>query len=74
MILVVILFVKIVDLTYLFVQCKNYSTTGNDNTISIHDLSDFYNFIAETGFNCSVYYSCKLSTHIIYYSIFMKKS
>ena len=46
-------------------QCKNYSTTGNDNTISIHDLSGFYNFIAETGFNGSVYYSGKLSSQII---------
>jgi superfamily II DNA or RNA helicase len=53
------------DLTFLFVQCKNYSTTGNDNTISIHDLSGFYNFIAETGFNGSVYYSGKLSSQII---------
>jgi len=53
------------DLTYLFVQCKNYSTTGNDNTISIHDLAGFYNFIAETGFNGVVYYSGKLSTQII---------
>jgi len=54
-----------IDLTFLFVQCKNYSTTGNDNTISIHDLSGFYNFIAETGFNGSVYYSGKLSSQII---------
>jgi superfamily II DNA or RNA helicase len=53
------------DLTFLFVQCKNYSTTGNDNTISIYDLSGFYNFIAETGFNGSVYYSGKLSSQII---------
>ena len=36
------------DLTFIFIQCKNYSTTGTDNTISIHDLSGFYNFIAET--------------------------
>ena len=53
------------DLTYLFIQCKNYSTTGNDNTISIYDLAGFYNFIAETGFNGIVYYSGKLSTQII---------
>jgi superfamily II DNA or RNA helicase len=53
------------DLTFLFVQCKNYSTTGNDNTISIYDLAGFYNFIAETGFNGSVYYSGKLSSQII---------
>ena len=53
------------DLTYLFIQCKNYSTTGNDNTISIYDLAGFYNFIAETGFNGVVYYSGKLSTQII---------
>ena len=53
------------DLTYLFIQCKNYSTTGNDNIILIYDLAGFYNFIAETGFNGIVYYSGKLSTQII---------
>lgn len=53
------------DLSFLFIQCKNYSTTGCDNTISIHDLSGFYNFIAETGFNGLVYYSGKLSSQIL---------
>ena len=53
------------DLTFIFIQCKNYSTTGTDNTISIHDLSGFYNFIAETGFNGVVYYSGKLSSQIL---------
>jgi len=38
------------DNSYEFIQCKNYSTTGCDNTINICDLSGFYNFIAETGF------------------------
>jgi len=54
------------DLTFVFIQCKNYSTTGTDNTINIHDLSGFYNFIAETGYNGIVYYSGKLSSQIIY--------
>jgi superfamily II DNA or RNA helicase len=53
------------DLSFLFIQCKNYSTTGCDNTISIHDLSGFYNFIAETGYNGVVYYSGKLSSQIL---------
>lgn len=53
------------DLYFLFIQCKNYSTTGCDNTISIHDLSGFYNFIAETGYNGVVYYSGKLSSQIL---------
>jgi len=53
------------DLSLLFIQCKNYSTTGCDNTISIHDLSGFYNFIAETGFEGVVYYSGKLSSQIL---------
>ena len=54
------------DLTFIFIQCKNYLTTGTDNTINISDLSGFYNFIAETGYNGIVYYSGKLSSQIIY--------
>ena len=54
------------DLSFVFIQCKNYSTTGSDNTINISDLSGFYNFIAETGFNGIVYYSGRLSQQIIY--------
>ncbi len=53
------------DDSYEFIQCKNYSTTGYDNTINICDLSGFYNFIAETGFKGIVYYSGKLSQQII---------
>jgi predicted helicase len=34
------------DLSFIFIQYKNYSTTGCDNTISIHDLSGFYSRIA----------------------------
>lgn len=33
------------DGTFDFIQCKNYSTTGNDNTINICDLAGFYNFV-----------------------------
>jgi superfamily II DNA or RNA helicase len=54
------------DLSFVFIQCKNYSTTGINNTINISNLSGFYNFIAETGFNGIVYYSGKLSAQIIY--------
>ena len=53
------------DNSYEFIQCKNYSTTGCDNTINICDLSGFYNFIAETGFKGIVYYSGKLSKQIL---------
>jgi superfamily II DNA or RNA helicase/phage anti-repressor protein len=53
------------DGSYEFIQCKNYSTTGYDNTINICDLAGFYNFIAETGFNGIVYYSGKLSQQIV---------
>ncbi len=55
------------DGSHHFIQCKNYSTTGNDNTINISDLSGFYNFVAENDF-CSfsyVYYSGKLSSQVI---------
>ena len=54
------------DDTFVFIQCKNYSTTGVDNTINICDLAGFYNFIAETGFNGIVYYSGRLSQQIVY--------
>lgn len=48
-----------------YIQCKNYSTTGKDNTITINDLSGFYNFLAENGFTSGiVYYSGKLSSQI----------
>jgi superfamily II DNA or RNA helicase len=53
------------DNTFIFIQCKNYSTTSIDNTISICDLAGFYNFIAETGYSGIVYYSGKLSNQII---------
>ena len=49
-----------------YIQCKNYSTTGTDNTINIEDLSGFYNFIAENLIKEPiVYYSGKLSKQII---------
>jgi superfamily II DNA or RNA helicase len=49
-----------------YIQCKNYSTTGNDNVISIYDLAGFYNFVAENSINNAiVYYSGKLSQQII---------
>jgi len=49
-----------------YIQCKNYSTTGNDNVISICDLAGFYNFIAENSINNAiVYYSGKLSQQIL---------
>lgn len=51
--------------TFIFIQCKNYSTTGSDNTISIYDLAGFYNFIAETGYDGIVYYSGRLSSQIL---------
>ena len=54
------------DNTFDFIQCKNYSTLGIDNIISICDLSGFYNFIAENDIkNAIVYYSGKLSAQII---------
>jgi superfamily II DNA or RNA helicase len=49
-----------------YIQCKNYSTTGNDNVINICDLAGFYNFIAENSItNPIVYYSGKLSQQIL---------
>jgi len=54
------------DNTYDYIQCKNYSTLGIDNVISISDLSGFYNFIAEnTISNAIVYYSGILSSQIL---------
>jgi superfamily II DNA or RNA helicase/phage anti-repressor protein len=54
------------DGTIDYIQCKNYSTTGDDNIINICDLAGFYNFIAENEFNNAiVYYSGKLSQQII---------
>ena len=48
-----------------YIQCKNYSTTGEDNIICINDLAGFYNFIAENNvINSIVYYSGKLSQQI----------
>jgi len=53
------------DNQYNFIQCKNYSTIGIDNTINICDLSGFYNFMAENNFlNGIVYYSGCLSSQI----------
>jgi len=54
------------DNTYYFIQCKNYSTIGIDNVITISDLSGFYNFMAENNFtNGIVYYSGYLSSQVI---------
>jgi superfamily II DNA or RNA helicase len=54
------------DDTIDYIQCKNYSTTGEDNIINIHDLAGFYNFIAENSIiNAIVYYSGKLSQQIL---------
>ena len=48
---------------YEYIQCKNYSTLGIDNTITISDLSGFYNFVAENTIkNPIVYYSGVLSS------------
>jgi len=50
---------------YEYIQCKNYSTLGIDNTITINDLSGFYNFVAENNIqNPVVYYSGVLSSQI----------
>jgi len=50
---------------YDYIQCKNYSTLGIDNTITIGDLSGFYNFVAENTIkNPIVYYSGILSSQI----------
>ncbi len=54
------------DDTIDYIQCKNYSTTGNDNIINICDLAGFYNFVAENNItNPIVYYSGKLSQQIV---------
>ena len=50
---------------YEYIQCKNYSTLGVNNTITIGDLSGFYNFVAENSIkNPIVYYSGILSSQI----------
>ena len=50
---------------YEYIQCKNYSTLGVDNTITICDLAGFYNFVAENNIkNPTVYYSGILSSQI----------
>ena len=54
------------DSIYHFIQCKNYSTIGIDNVITISDLAGFYNFMAEHNFtNGIVYYSGYLSSQVI---------
>ena len=54
------------DNEYHFIQCKNYSTIGFDNTINICDLAGFYNFMAENKFSKGiVYYSGCLSSQVI---------
>ena len=51
---------------YEYIQCKNYSTLGIDNTITITDLAGFYNFVAENDIkNPIVYYSGILSSQIL---------
>ena len=48
-----------------YIQCKNYSTTGEDNVITIYDLAGLYNFVAENNIvNSIVYYSGRLSQQI----------
>ena len=54
------------DGVFHFIQCKNYSTLGVDNIITICDLAGFYNFMAENNFtNGIVYYSGYLSSQVI---------
>lgn len=54
------------DGQYHFIQCKNYSTLGIDNTINICDLAGFYNFMAENNFvNGFVYYTGRISSQVI---------
>lgn len=55
------------DNIYHYIQCKNYSTTGTDNTIYISDLAGFYNFVAENELSKTsfVYYSGKLSSQVV---------
>jgi superfamily II DNA or RNA helicase len=49
-----------------YIQCKNYSTTGENNTINICDLAGFYNFVAENSIQSGiVYFSGKLSQQIL---------
>jgi len=57
---------KTKDNKYEYIQCKNYSTLGIDNTITISDLAGFYNFVAENDIkNSIVYYSGILSSQIL---------
>lgn len=57
---------KTQDNKYEYIQCKNYSTLGIDNTISICDLAGFYNFVAENDITTPiVYYSGVLSSQIL---------
>lgn len=54
------------DDTFDFIQCKNYSTTGEHNIINICDLAGFYNFMYENDLhNGIVYYTGKLSSQIV---------
>jgi superfamily II DNA or RNA helicase len=54
------------DNTYTYIQCKNFTTTGINNTIQIEDLAGFYNFVAENLVNNAiVYYSGNLSKQIL---------
>ena len=54
------------DKKYHFIQCKNYTTSGKENTINIDDLSGFSYFIANHLFtNAYVYYSGKLSSNVV---------
>jgi len=54
------------DNIFHFIQCKNYSTLGIDNTINICDLAGFYNFLAENNFTTGiVYYSGCLSSQVL---------
>jgi superfamily II DNA or RNA helicase len=54
------------DNTYTYIQCKNFTTTGINNTIQIEDLAGFYNFVAENLIkNAIVYYSGNLSKQIL---------
>ena len=61
------LIAELSDGCYHYIQCKNYSTTGNDNTINIVDVAGFYYFIAENKLVdfAYVYYSGKLSSQVV---------
>ena len=54
------------DKQFHFIQCKNYTTSGKENTIKIDDLAGFSYFIANNLYkNAYVYYSGKLSSNVI---------